>query len=223
MTVAHRISALVISLLAATAVTFGAGWLGYQSARADGEPLLVAEDTLNVYASAPGTHEVTITQATGERFIVYSVVDAQVDGAPILLAQADTSPALPDAGSASAPVALEPAPETKPADKLHDPLASPQAAFDDLKAAKKLGWGVLVLAVLIMTCRVLGRLGGAFKFLATGKVAILIGAVGTLAMTAYNALVLGGTWMAALAAAIVAGAAFWDAQAKPKESAKATS
>lgn len=36
MTVAHRAAALVISLLAATAVTFGAGWLGYQSARADG-------------------------------------------------------------------------------------------------------------------------------------------------------------------------------------------
>lgn len=207
MTVAHRISALVISLLAATAVTFGAGWLGYQSARADGEPLLVSEETLN--APVPGTHEVSVTSANGDTVIAYNVVDAKLDGAPILLAQADTSRAPLDAGSASAP-------QPTPSDTLADPVAAPQQAFDDLKAAKKLGWGLFVLAALVMLCRVLGRLGGMFTRLRTGKVALVIGAVGSLAVTAYNALALGGTWMAALAAAIVAGAAAWDAQGKPK-------
>jgi hypothetical protein len=35
MTLTHRISTLLISLFAALAVTFGAAWLGYQSARGD--------------------------------------------------------------------------------------------------------------------------------------------------------------------------------------------
>lgn len=78
---------------------------------ADEQPIPVfVDDTLNAYASAPGTHEVTIAQDTGNRFIVYGVVSAQVDGAPILLAQADTSKPLDagllDAGSA----AVDPAP-----------------------------------------------------------------------------------------------------------------
>lgn len=122
-----------------------------------------------------------------------------------------------DAGVASAP-AEAPA---KPSDALHDPVSSPSAAFDDLKAAKKMGWGLLVLAVLVMACRVLGKLGGRFKALGTGRIAVVIAAVGTLAVTAYNALALGGTWMAAASAAIVAGAAFWNSHAEPKEPAKA--
>lgn len=64
MTLSHRISALVVSLLAALAVTFGAAWIGYQSARADGS------------------------------------------GSAIL------APALPDAGSASAPASSLPDPTT---------------------------------------------------------------------------------------------------------------
>lgn len=119
----------------------------------------------------------------------------------VVLAQADTGSA---AGSAATP-----------ADKLNDPISSPQAAFDDLKAAKKLGWGLLVLATLIMLCRLVGRLG--YKPLSTGRAAVVTAAVGTVAVTAYNALALGGTWLAAAAAAIVALAAWWDSQAKPKK------
>ncbi len=36
MTMQHRIAILIIAVLAAFAVTFGAAWVGYQSARADG-------------------------------------------------------------------------------------------------------------------------------------------------------------------------------------------
>jgi hypothetical protein len=110
-------------------------------------------------------------------------------------------------GSEAAPAA--------PASQLHDPVGSPAAAFDDIKAAKKLGWGLMVLAALIMLCRVLGRLGGKFKVLATGRVAVVVAAVSTLAVTSYNALALGGTWMAAASAAVVALAAFWNSHATP--------
>lgn len=136
-----------------------------------------------------------------------SVVDAgAVDAGPTL----DAGP-----GSGSGAVAL-------PSDSIHDPVTDPAATYDDMKAAKKLGWGILALAIIIVVCKVLARLGGMFKKLGEGKFALIVASVGTLAMTAYNALLLGGTWLAALAAAIVAGAAAWDAAAKPKPAAPTT-
>lgn len=101
-----------------------------------------------------------------------------------------------------------------PADALHDPLSAPGAAFDDLKAAQKLGWGLAVLAGLTMLSRVLGRFGGWFKFLAEGKLALAIGATGMFAATAYNAAVLGGSWFAALFGGLIAAAAWWDSHVK---------
>lgn len=130
----------------------------------------------------------------------------------------------PDAGSGSATVAaaatgsgsdIVPLPATTvPADKIHDPLSNPQAAFDDVKAAKKIGWGVLALTVLLIACRLASRLGGIFTKLGQGKFALGVAAVGAFAMTAYNAVLLGGTWIAALFAAMMAGAAAWDSKAK---------
>ena len=114
-------------------------------------------------------------------------------------------------GSGSGSVTI---PVPTPADQLDNPLTNPVAAYDDLKAAKRIGWGVLVLAVLVMASRLLGMLGGVFAFLKKGRVSLVVAAVGTFAVTAYNALLLGGTWMAAVAAAIVAGAAAWDAVSK---------
>lgn len=76
---------------------------------ADDHPIPVfVEGTLG--ASAPGTHEVSFTSVNGDKVIAYNVVEAKLDGAPILLAQADTSKPLDagllDAGSA----AVDPAP-----------------------------------------------------------------------------------------------------------------
>lgn len=121
-------------------------------------------------------------------------------------------------GSASpepAPAAAQPSAKPLPSSQLADPMESPQQAYNDLVAAKRLGWSLLVLAVLIMGCRLAGKLGGWFKPLATGRAAVVVAGVGTLAISAYNALALGGTWMAAAAAALVAFAAFWNSQAKP--------
>lgn len=129
---------------------------------------------------------------------------------------------------AAAPLARPPAPVivAPPADSHAlpppataipaDPLAQPQAAFDELQAAKKLGWPILVLVVLIIASRLLARLGGVFTFLGTGKASLVIAGVGAVALAAYNAIALGGTWLAAGMAAMLAGIAAWDAAAKPK-------
>lgn len=125
---------------------------------------------------------------------------------PILLAQADTA----DAGVEAAP--SSPA----PADKLHDPIAAPKAAWDDVKAAKKMGWPVLVFAVLVMLAKLLGR-AKKYKLLAAlgkGKVAVVVGAVGALGTACYNAAAEGGAWSAMLLAGLVAIGHYLDAGEK---------
>lgn len=112
-----------------------------------------------------------------------------------------------DTGSGSAVV-------TAPADQLADPLKEPGEAISDLKSAKRDGWAIAVLAGAVMAARLLGRLGGRFKKLSEGKVALVIGAVTAMLVSAYNALALGGSWGAVAMAAIVAGAAAWDAAGK---------
>lgn len=154
--------------------------------------------------------------AAGGEAVVDAGASSNVPTAPVVI------PPPPVEGSASVAPVAKPA-DTAPADKLHDPIDNPKAAYDDVKAAKKLGWGAVALVALILVCRVLGRLsklGGVFKpfkRLAEGKVAVVVASVGTLGITAYNALILEGSWMAAALAALVAGAAIWDAEAKPKE------
>jgi hypothetical protein len=109
-------------------------------------------------------------------------------------------------GSAAAPVVA-------PADKIaKDPIANPTQAFDDIKAAKKTGWGIFVLTIALVLCRVLARLGGVFKRLREGKVALAVAAFTALTMTAFNAIALGGSWVAALAAGVTAAFAAWDAK-----------
>lgn len=114
-----------------------------------------------------------------------------------------------DAGSAAAPAAT-------PADQLHDPVSSPAAAWDDVKAAKKVGWASLVFAVLVMVAKLASRLGGRFKTLGTGKVAVVIGAIGALGAACYNAAADGGAWTAMLVAGMLAIAHFLDAAPKAK-------
>lgn len=118
----------------------------------------------------------------------------------------DSSSNSPNSGSAAA----------APADSLHDPLSAPAAAFDDLKAAKKVGWPLAILAGAVIVSRLLGRAGGIFKPLASGKAALVVGAVGAASCSAYNALALGGSWLAVAMALVVAAAAYWDSHAKPK-------
>lgn len=117
------------------------------------------------------------------------------------------------AGS-STPIAGAPllAPATAPSlSDLHDPISSPAAAFDDVKAAKKIGWLVAVLAGLVLLGKGLARASQTFAFLGKGKAAIVIALLGTTAAGCYNAAASGGSWTAVLIAAVVGIAHYKDA------------
>lgn len=125
------------------------------------------------------------------------------------------SPAVADAGS-NAPVLLDagaPAPvdagTAKPSDTLDDPIAAPAAAWDDVKAAKKTGWSLALLGVLIMAARTAAGARNRYPwlaFLAKGKAAIGIAAILAIATASFDTLALGGSWVAVLFAG--AGALF---------------
>lgn len=163
------------------------------------------------YASADDVP--TITDPV--RVAQTSPITGPVDEAPkqVLIAQADTGStgsgsAHSDAGSASTPAAPS---ASSPSDKLHDPLSSPGASWDDLKAAKKVGWAAAVFAFLVLLCKLLGRLKGKLSWLGKGKVPVVVGAIAALAAACYNAAVDGGAWTATLMAGFVALAHYIDA------------
>lgn len=117
--------------------------------------------------------------------------------------------------TASPPAAVS----TTPADQLHDPTSDPVAAFDDLKAAKKLGWPALVFAIVLIAARVAAKLGKSVSFLAklgTGRVAVYVAGAAAVAVAGYNAAALGGSAIAIAAAALMAAFALLDPEAPPK-------
>ncbi len=140
---------------------------------------------------------------------IYELAYSQGSGAPL---DAGAGPAPPaDSDIAVAETHLDPATRpavAPPSDSIDDPVKAPAAAFDDVKAAKKTGWTMLLLVVLIMALRGLGYLKG-LSFLARDRVAIVIGGAITVATALYDTLVLGGTWVAALYAAAAALAIWW--------------
>lgn len=105
---------------------------------------------------------------------------------------------------ASPPMPTGPAAQT-PADKLHNPVDEPAAAYDDLKAAKRQGWAAAILAALVMLTAGLARAAqrwSALAFFAKNKHALLVlGGVSTVGAAAFNALLDGGAWTAVLLAA----------------------
>jgi hypothetical protein len=122
----------------------------------------------------------------------------------VQLAHADTPPTL-IAGSAAAGSGSA---ITSPADQLPDVVAHPAQAFDAEKAAYKLGWPLAVLAAIIMLGRGAGLLGRQFSWLAwigKGKAAVITAGAVTVSIAAFNSLALGGTWYAALIAAVGVG------------------
>ena len=101
---------------------------------------------------------------------------------------------------------------------LHDPTTAPSDAFSDLKLAKTAGWAVLAFAALLMASKVAAKLGSKVLILAklgTGKIAVVIAGVGAIAAAGYDAALGSGSWTAALMAAVVAIAHYFDATPKP--------
>lgn len=106
-----------------------------------------------------------------------------------------------------------------PADKLHDPIANPAASLDDLAAARREGWPVLIFAILLLAARVVGRLGKSIPFLAkldSGKTAVIVAGVLAVAVAGYNAAALGGSPVALITAVVAAALAYWNSHASPK-------
>lgn len=121
-------------------------------------------------------------------------------------AWADEGSAVVDAGPPTGPGS-----GTAPSlsDKLHNPVDDPLAAISDLRAAKKQGWAAAILAAIVMLTAGLARAAQRWptvSFLAwfgKHKTAIfIVGGVGTVSAAAYNTLVLGGTVMAVIFAAV---------------------
>lgn len=115
----------------------------------------------------------------------------------------------PAAGSAAAPAATP----SRAAD-LPNPAEHPIAAWDDVKAAKKTGWPLMIFACLVMLGKALayGReklktmpiLGKAAAWLSVGKRAMLVAGFGTVGAAGFDVLASGGSLVAALIAAGVA-------------------
>jgi len=95
-----------------------------------------------------------------------------------------------------------------PSDAISDPIREPAAAFDDVNAARKTGWTMVLLVALIMALRGLGHLKG-LSFFKRDRVAIVVAGALTVATSLFDTLVLGGTWVAALYAAAGALAIYW--------------
>lgn len=109
-----------------------------------------------------------------------------------------TAVVAPGSGSASGSGSAQ------PSDALHDPLKEPAAAIDDIKQAKKQGWAITVLVLLIGCTKLLTFLPGAVgKWFATGKRAMAVAGGLAILVALYNALALGGSWYAAGSAAVV--------------------
>jgi hypothetical protein len=86
MTTTHRSLILIVSLLAAAAVTLGAGWLGYRSARADGPGSAFMVDDVGAGLS---THVVTATMPSGDTHTIHDASKVTLDGQPVLEQLAD--------------------------------------------------------------------------------------------------------------------------------------
>lgn len=115
-----------------------------------------------------------------------------------------------------------PPPEVKPSSTLHDPTTAPVAAWDDAKAARKVGWPALVFALATMLAIAVGTLGKNLKQLAwlnKGRWAVVVGGVAACGAAGYDAAMGGGSLVALGLALWGAFLAYWNshrASAEPK-------
>jgi hypothetical protein len=118
-------------------------------------------------------------------------------------AQAGSGSAIGSGSAVVAPPA--PAPQPLPqAANVPDPIESPIAALSDFQLAKKTGWPIVVLLLLVMITHGIAFLQttsiGAWFAVDTRATYIAIG--GTAIATAYNTLIAGGTWASAAIAVL---------------------
>jgi hypothetical protein len=119
------------------------------------------------------------------------------------------------AGSAAAAAA---AAAPRPSDALTNPATSPVAAWDDVLAARRVGWPAAVFACVTLLALALGTAGARFawlSWLARGTAATLLGALAACGTAGYDAAIAGGSPAAVGSAAVLAVFAFWQARRTP--------
>lgn len=131
-------------------------------------------------------------------------------------AQVASPPTATIAAPAPAPA---PAAEAKPSDELTDPITDPAGTYADLVGAKQRGgWALLVLGVLVVLTRLLARVGGSIgAWFGAGTRGVVVAAVAAMAVGAYDALALGGSWAGVIIAALGAALALWHPVPPQKE------
>lgn len=104
---------------------------------------------------------------------------------------------------------------TLPSDALHNPVDDPLKALDDAKQAKKQGWGLFILASLIMLTAGLAKAATKWPTLwglstiNKHKTTLIISAcLGVGVTAAYNALADGGSWYAVIGVGAIAAVTF---------------
>ena len=137
---------------------------------------------------------------------MHYVGTARADAPAAAQAPGSAAPAIPPpteatgSGSAAQP----------PSASLHDPIVDPAGAISDAREAKRHGWALAAIVVLILLARGLGtarkRWPGsrALRWMA-GRAGLVVIGVGVVGCAAFDAVILGGSWLAAAYAAIGAG------------------
>lgn len=129
-----------------------------------------------------------------------------------LITAADAFAQESGSGSGSDPAPL-------PSDSLDNPLSAPGPAFDDLKAAKKIGWAALAFAIVTMGAMAAGTVGRNIPWLSwlnRGRAAVIVGGVFATGAAGYNAAVEGGSIMAMIMAVMLGAAAYYNSHREPK-------
>ena len=90
---------------------------------------------------------------------------------------------------------------------IDNPVTHPREAFDDLVAAKKIGWPALILVGLTM---LLLAASTWVPWLKQGARAFVVAAATTVLLAAGNTALTGGTWVAIGTAAVLAGLGYWQ-------------
>lgn len=131
--------------------------------------------------------------------------------AAMLLMLVAEPPALAQPAPGSAEVESGSAAPTKPSDAVVNPVQHPEQAWDNEKAARKVGWPLAIWLGMVMLGKALAYsrdklkttplIGKLAAWLAKGKGAMILAAIVGVGAAGYNTMMGGGSWVAAIVAA----------------------
>lgn len=150
----------------------------------------------------------------------FGIAHADDAGVTVIPAMVDAS--VSEAAPATVTTTTTTVAPQKPADAIPDPLANPVQAYDALKDAKKKDWGYFLLFCGVMLTATLTRAAAKWPTapvlsqIAKHKTVILVvTCAGFVSAAAFNALALGGDWLAVAKTAAAAMLTFVLPSPKP--------